>query len=58
MFVLNERLLNLLAVYLILYKTECCQPLHCQELQNPSAITAVMVILVVVIKLIINQSYK
>ena len=57
-FVLNKRPFSLQAVYLILYKSECCQPLHCQELQNHSTITAVMVILVVVIYLIINQSCK
>ena len=55
-FVLNKMLLNLHAVYLILYKSECCRPLNCQELQNPSTVTAVVVLLV--IKLIVNQSYK
>ena len=44
-------------IYNILHNSECCQPLHCQELQHPLTITAVMLNVVVVIKLIINQLY-
>ena len=50
--------LGIINIYNILYKSECCRPLHCQELQPPTTITAVMVNVVVVIKLIINHSYK
>ena len=39
-FVLHKRLLNLHAVYLILYKCECYQPRHCQGPPNPLTITS------------------
>ena len=53
-----KNLLSLHDIYLILYTSECCQPLLCQNVPIPSAITAVMVIFDVVIKLIINQGFK